>query len=261
MKLSQLAYCREELSLPSTISLYQLNCVLPKKVCVTFPMASLSSGFPSFAGQGYIMPRFTQNCSLFYESFVNISSFSIAGKVLQGNGGIKLFHDTAKALFCFADPRTILNKAKLDKLARQIALDFINWTYAGVDMSLDGIHGQWAQDGANDVTFVFREDQCFTRCQRYPWNWSVVEFNHSFLWQPYTCGGGGGGSSSSSGSASSSSSSSGTSSNCIFCVKLVCCDGQTRQFPLDTFATDSTGGICQNGPCRHPPDCPAHPGG
>jgi hypothetical protein len=117
----------------------------------------------------------------------------------QGSSAVKVWHDTAKAIYNSPTDSDPINKQQLTDLAQQISKDYYGWQNDGIDQSFPLLAWQ-NLEGHHDVVYHWARDGVITRVNHLPWNYGPEEMQH------HTTGAGSASSSSSSASSASSAS-------------------------------------------------------
>jgi len=96
---------------------------------------------------------------------------------IVGTANTKAFKDTCKAIYSDINNSDPDNQAILHALAVQIAQDYYDFRFSGLDVTLPGILN-WTPDGLHDLIFTNNHEKCQTYVQCKPWNYDVEEMCH-----------------------------------------------------------------------------------
>jgi hypothetical protein len=149
--------------------------ILPGSVSVSFPKV--------MKGSWYSQPITTHLPSPINASpYVYVKDIGISD--VEGYSGItgtddsKAFRNTAKAIYTDITSSTPDNQANLDALALQIAQDYYDFHFSGLDIVLLSIV-DWEPDGLHDLIFTNNSEKCQTRVQCKPLNYDIDQMCHS----------------------------------------------------------------------------------
>lgn len=179
-----------------------IAALLPSQFVVTFPKWNKNQ---FYLGDNSEHLRGPINGTDVYASTVNLSDLPTYG-AFAGVNGMKVFHDTAKAIIS-DDPDTPDNKDALDILAQEIAFDWCNYQSNPTDITFPGLV-PWIPEGLDDVQIAIcakkeseyspedldklRKGQgnevsgfkAQTRVMRKPFNFDIEEYCHNLNTTP-----------------------------------------------------------------------------